>query len=138
MEDRPFTDYSFDQYLGEDKLMGSKCLKCGALYVPPRPQCIECRESAMSWFEACGQGRLKAFTCIAVGPPRMREEGYGRRRPYCTGVVELIEGPRVVARIVDVDANNPASITIGMPLTMQVLRRDQDGQERRSLAFHPG
>jgi uncharacterized OB-fold protein len=36
MEERPFSDISFKEYLNEDKLMGSRCKKCQAFYAPPR------------------------------------------------------------------------------------------------------
>ena len=49
-----------------------------------------------------GAGRLVALTSISIGPPAMQMEGFNRNNPYCTGVVELDEGPRVVARIEDV------------------------------------
>jgi uncharacterized OB-fold protein len=137
MEQRPFSDYSFEQFLAEEKLMGSKCQTCEALFVPPRPLCTECGGSEMVWFETRGRGSLKTFTCIAVGPPHMRKEGYGRHRPYCTGVVQLEEGPRVVARIEGVDANSPETLRIGMPLTLKLLHRDQDGRRKTFLAFKP-
>lgn len=47
MEQRDFTVNSFNKYLGEKKLMGSKCKKCGALYLPPRPLCQSCHEASM-------------------------------------------------------------------------------------------
>ena len=37
----------------------------------------------------------------------MVEEGYDRNNPYCSGAVELVEGPRVVARIEGVDTLHP-------------------------------
>lgn len=137
MEDRPFSDISFVQFLNEDRLMGSKCTKCGALYFPPRPICIHCAGTDMEWVEAAGKGKLKAFTCIAVGPPSMREEGYGRKRPYCTGVIELDEGPRVVARIEEVETNNPEAIKVGTPMTVKYLHRNEGGIDTTYLAFKP-
>jgi uncharacterized OB-fold protein len=64
MEERPFSDISYEQYLKEEKLMGSRCKKCGALFVPPRSICIKCYSSEMEWVEIKGEGRLHAFTCI--------------------------------------------------------------------------
>ena len=60
-----------------------------------------------------GTGKLAAFTSISIGPPAMQAEGYDRDNPYCTGVVRLDEGPRIVARIEGVDARNPDAIEIG-------------------------
>ena len=34
MQERPMSDYWFEQFLNEEKLMGSKCTECGALFAP--------------------------------------------------------------------------------------------------------
>ena len=137
MEERPISDISYEQYLREEKLMGSRCTHCNALYVPPRPICVECRCGDMAWEEMSGKGKLRAFTCIAIGPSFMRAEGYDRNNPYCSGVVELDEGARVDARIEGVDAKNPESIKIGTPLRVKFLHRPEDGTSRTYLAFKP-
>ena len=89
----------------------------------------------MQWSEMSGKGRLAAFTCLAIGPPSMTEEGYDRNNPYCTGVIELEEGPRMVARIDGVDAQKPETIKIGTSLIMKYLKRT--GNQETILAFAP-
>jgi len=138
MQERPISDVSFVQYLMEERLMGSRCTSCGSLFVPPRQICTKCSAAELEWAEVPGRGRLAAFTCIAVGPPFMLNEGYGRKRPYCTGVVELEEGPRVVARIEGVDAAQPEAIKIGMPLIVKYLHRGEGAERTTFLAFAPG
>ena len=137
MQERPFSDISYEQFLNEEKLMGSKCKKCGSLFLPPRPICIKCSSHEMEWVEMKGKGKLLAFTCIAVGPPFMMKEGYNRKHPYCTGVVELEEGVRVVARIEGVDTTKPEGIKIGTPLTVEFLHRGEGERRTTFLAFKP-
>ena len=137
MEERPFSDGSYEQFLNEEKLMGSKCAKCGALFVPPRSICIRCYNTKMEWAQMKGKGKLVAFTCIAVGPPYMIKEGYDRQHPYCSGVVELEEGVRVVARIEGVNTNKPETIKVGTPLTVQFLHRGEGENLKTFLAFKP-
>ncbi len=137
MEERTFSDISFRQYLNEDKLMGSRCKKCGALYTPPRSLCIKCYGSEMEWVKMKGTGRLAAFTCITVGPKLMIDEGFNRTNPYCVGVVELDEGTRVDARIEGVDARNPETIKVGMPLHVDYLHREEGANLTTFLAFKP-
>lgn len=137
MEQRSFNDVAFEAFLNEEKLMGSRCTSCGKLFVPPRPICIECSGTDMEWVQVKGDGKLSAFTCIAVGPPAMKEEGYTRDHPYCTGVVELEEGPRVAARIEDIDTTNPQAIKVGMPLRVKFLHRGEGERSRTVLAFNP-
>ena len=91
----------------------------------------------MEWVEMNGSGRLAAFTCIAIGPPSMAREGYGRDNPYCSGVVELEEGSRVVARIEGVDTKYPEAIKIGMPLQVTYLHRKAGDSSATVLAFLP-
>ena len=137
MTDIPFNDTSYERFLSENKLMGSKCAQCGAVYAPPRPVCIKCHSESMEWLEMSGKGDLAAFTCIAVGPPAMCEEGYDRDNPYCSGVVELDEGPRVVARINGLNTKAPESIRIGIPLEVEFLHRGESDYIETILAFRP-
>lgn len=85
-----------------------------------------------------GSGRLVALTSISIAPPAMQEEGFNRKNPYCTGVVRLDEGPRVVARIEGVDARNPETIEIGIPVTAVYLHRGTGEDRTTQLAFRPG
>jgi uncharacterized OB-fold protein len=137
MEERPFSDMSYEKFLYEGRLMGSRCKGCGAMYVPPRAICIDCYGSDMDWTEMEGKGRLAAFTCISIPPPFMIAQGYDRKNPYCTGVVELEEGARVDARIEGVDCNKPEDIQVGMPLKVKYLQREEEEKKETFLAFEP-
>ena len=137
MEERPFSDISYEQFLNQEKLMASKCKKCGALFLPPRPICIKCYSPDMEWVEMNGEGKLKAFTCITVGPPFMIAEGYDRKNPYCSGVVELEQEVRVDARIEGVDTNKPEDIKVGMPVSVKYLHRGEGENLKTYLAFEP-
>ena len=140
MEKKVISDIAFNQYLNEEKLMGSKCKKCGAVYTPPRSICTECysAESDMEWIEMNGKGKLLAFTCIHVGPQFMIDEGFDRNNPYCVGVVELEERTKVDARIEGVDTKKPETIQVGMPLTVAFLHRGEGEKMMTFLAFTPG
>lgn len=137
MEVMPFNDISYERFINERKLMGSKCQKCGVLFVPPRSICIKCYSNEMEWVEMKGKGKLAAFTCIAIGPPFMIKEGYDRQHPYISGVVELEEGVRVVARIEGVDGSKPETIKIGTPLQVEFLHSGEENNSRTFMAFKP-
>jgi hypothetical protein len=137
MEERPFSDITYEQFLSEEKLMGSRCKKCDAHYVPPRAICVGCYGSDMEWVEMKGKGRLAAFTCITVAPPFMMAQGYNRKNPYISGVVELEEGGRVDARIEGVDTGKPEDIKVGMPLKVKYIHRELEGKKETYLAFEP-
>lgn len=135
MSQKEFTSASFNQFLGERKLMGSRCRRCGELYLPPRPICIKCHQSDMEWVEMKGKGKLAAFTAVAVAPTMMMAEGYDREHLYCTGVVELEEGPKISARILGVDAQHPETIKVGTPLTVEFVDRGEGESRRTYLGF---
>ena len=137
MNNRPFNDTSYEQFLNEWKIMGTKCKKCGALALPPRPICVSCSGSKLEWVEFKGTGKLAAFTSITVAPPNMAKEGFGRNNPYVVGVVELDEGIKAVARIIGIDAKKPEQIKVGTPLKAEFLTKGEGTARQTSLDFKP-
>jgi hypothetical protein len=132
-----FTGAAFYEHLNARKLMGAQCTACDAIYLPPRPGCVGCAEGEMEWVEVEGKGKLVAYTVISVAPTAMLEAGYGFKKPYCTGIVELENGERISAQIVGVDVAHPESIEIGMPVTMTFVERGEDDAKQTFLAFEP-
>jgi uncharacterized protein len=133
--EREFTATSFNAFLNEHKLMASRCAKCNAVYLPPRPFCTSCYTADMTWVPLKGRGRLTAYTVIAVGPTFMVEEGYDREHHYCSGIVQTEEGPSISARILDVDVARPDAIKIGTPLEVCFLSRGEGDRKKTFLAF---
>lgn len=130
-----FYSAAYDRFISQEKLMGSKCQKCGAMYVPPRPICPKCHVSETELVAMKGKGRLTAYTVITVGPPMMVEEGFDRENPYCSGVVELEEGASITARILGVDVTKPDEIKIGTPVAVEYQERVHRGEKMTFLAF---
>ena len=124
-EEREVDNASFYQFLAEKKLMASRCKKCEALFLPPHPICTKCHGNDMEWVEMKGNGKLAAFSAIAVGPSCTIEEGYDRDNPYLVGIVELDEGPKVSGRILGLDARRPENIKMGTPVTVEFLEQEE-------------
>ncbi len=135
MSERPFTEYSFQQFLQEHKLMGTRSKATGKVYVPPRPIDPETHSEEMEWVELSGKGKLAAFTAVHIAPTAMIEAGYDRTNPYITGIVQLDEGPMMSAQILGLDATQPAKIQIGTPLTVTFIERGSEEESRAFLAF---
>ena len=104
-ETRPFWDAA-----RERRLLIQACDDCGTRYFYPRPLCPSCLSRQVQWIEASGRGRLHTFV-INHRPPR----GFPVAAPFVIGIVELDEGPRMMAHIVDVAAD-PAALRCEMPL----------------------
>jgi uncharacterized OB-fold protein len=89
----------------------------------------------MEWIETSGQGKLVAFTVILSGPTFMIEQGFDRRNPYISGIVELEEGTRISARITGMDPTKPTEIKIGTPLTVDFVEFGEGEKKKTYLAF---
>lgn len=133
--DTAFTNTAYQAFLDEEKLMGSRCVETGEIFVPPRAMCPNTYSTNMEMVSVSGKGKLVAFTAIHIGPTSMVEAGYDRFNPYCTGVVQLDEGPLLSGQILGVDAKNPESIAIGTPLRVTFVNRSHGEGTRNFLAF---
>ena len=96
---------------------------CETAYFPPRDLCPTChRESIgkMQELQFSGRAKLYSFT-------RVHDAGddFSDQRPYVMGIVELDEGPRITAQIVEL-VDEPE---IGMPLEMVFRKIREEGEE---------
>ena len=98
----------FFDNLNNKKLTGTRCVKCKTIYCPPRADCPKCMASEVDWLELSGRGKLVAFTVIHVGPA-----SYEKYVPYVVAMIELEEGPKLLAAMRDVKQED---IKIGMPV----------------------
>jgi len=136
--EREFTVYSYLDYINNKKLMGSKCKKCGKIYVPPRKLCTKCNSTDLEWVEMSGKGKLAAFSCIGVGTTFMADKGYSMKNPYCFSVIKLDEGPMISGQLIGVDESKPETIKIEMPVKLKFLETELKGDEPRiDLGFEP-
>lgn len=126
---------SFYKALDEGKLIGSRCKDCGYVAVPQRQICPKCHADQMEIIEFSGEGKLAAYTVVFVPPTEMLQAGYDSKNPYCTGIVELVEGPRVNAQILGFDLSKPSTIKIGTQLHMTTVERGTDERKHKFLAF---
>jgi uncharacterized OB-fold protein len=89
----------------------------------------------MTWNAMSGKGKLIAFSVVHIVPTAMQEAGYGRGNPYCVGVVELDEGPRISGQILGVDVGNPESIAVGTHVEAKFIDRGEGDDRKTFLAF---
>ncbi len=83
----------------------------------PRPYCLDDWNVEPEWIEASGKGTLYSFTVI----PRSDIEEVPA--PYVLAIVELEEGARMGATLIDVD---PEEVKIGMPLEVAFVPLDDE------------
>jgi len=111
---------SFYKFVGEGKLMGAKCNKCGEVMLPPRPVCTKCYSKDLQWVELKGRGKLLTYTVIHVSPKQ-----FEALAPYPVGIVKFEDGSQLLGMIRGVE---PDKIRVGMSLTVDF--------EKPSAALH--
>jgi uncharacterized OB-fold protein len=131
------TSYDFYVGLTQHKLMASRSLSTGQLFLPPRPLDPKDMSTEMEWVELSGKGKLLTFTVIYVGTSAMIAAGYDRKNPYCVGIVQTDEGPAISAQIMDLDLSHPELIQIGLPLEVVYLERGEGEAKKTFLGFKP-
>ncbi|MFX0009557.1 MAG: Zn-ribbon domain-containing OB-fold protein [Candidatus Hermodarchaeota archaeon] len=137
-EEKEITIQNYLDFIQSKKLMGSKCKKCNALYVPPRKLCTTCNSTELEWIEMSGKGIIAAFSCIGVGTSYMVNKGYSMKKPYCFSVIKLDEGPMVSGQLIGVDESKPETILIGTPVGVSFIETElQGGETRVDLGFKP-
>ncbi|MBK7948152.1 MAG: OB-fold domain-containing protein [Deltaproteobacteria bacterium] len=115
--------------VAEGRLLVPSCRDCGRRFLPPLPCCPACRSEAIEPIEACGRGRLYSWVIMR----RALDPAYAEAVPYVVAAVELEEGARIFARLIDVDPEDPAALVAEMPLALRFV--EIDGQ--RMWAFAP-
>jgi uncharacterized protein len=77
------------------KLNCYKCDSCGKVYFERKGMCV-CGELEFTEFASKGKGKIVSFTEVHSGPTLFEEQ-----TPYCVGIIDLEEGARITAQIVD-------------------------------------
>lgn len=90
----------------EGRLVVQGCKACGHLQFYPRNLCLQCQSDALDWTAVSGFGRIYTFTVNHRAPNAF----FKARLPYVVAVVELDEGPRLMANILDAA---PEAVAIG-------------------------
>ena len=101
----------------DGKLLIQKCSACGELRHPPGPFCPQCRSLGWEAVEASGRGTVYSYV-VNHHPPYAAFD-----YPLPIGLIELEEGTRLVAQLVDVD---PDDVEVGMDVEVRFTRHDED------------
>jgi uncharacterized protein len=80
----------------ERRLVLQRCNACGQCWFPPSHRCAHCLSADFDWRESKGQGRIYSFVVFH----RVYHPAFESEVPYAVAIVELDEGPRLLANIV--------------------------------------
>lgn len=111
----PFVDVLSQQWLDgarDGVLLIQRCTACGRAQFYPRAHCIHCMAPDPAWLEAEGRGVVYSFSeVMRASSPEFKAE-----TPYVLALIDLAEGPRMTARIVDAE---PGSLACDVEVRVQ-------------------
>lgn len=84
----------------QERLMIRQCKACKEFHFMPRYLCPACWSIELEWIQATGLGVVHSFTIVRRAP--MKE--FDHLVPYVIALIELNEGPRMMANILGPDA----------------------------------
>jgi hypothetical protein len=112
--------------LEEGKIMATKCRNCGEVNFPPRADCANCLSSDVEWVQLSGKGKLITYTTAHFAPVGFEDDA-----PYTLALVELEEGPRVLAHLSKEISEEEAKIGMTLELVSINLPEDRISYELR-------
>ncbi|HZX20154.1 MAG TPA: Zn-ribbon domain-containing OB-fold protein [archaeon] len=109
------------------RLTGNKCTNCGSIYFPARPVCVKCRSKGKLVKEQMPfTGKIYSHTKVLVGPI-----GFEFETPYFIGIIELDNGVKILAQIVD---SEESKVKIGAKVS-KLFRKISDRNEEGVIAY---
>ena len=93
--------------LKKGELRLPRCADCGRFHTPPGPVCPYCFSEALEWTATGGRGVVATWVVVH----KAWFPAFEAEIPYNVVQVELDEGPRLTANVVDVE---PGDLAVGM------------------------
>jgi uncharacterized OB-fold protein len=93
MPDTNRTTEAFWERLAQGRLGVQRCADCGLTQFPPRPHCPDCGSTDLFLEDVSGYGSVYGYSVI------QRTPGDREDLPVVSALVELKEGPRILARV---------------------------------------
>ena len=95
----------------QGKLLLQHCQQCQQYQFYPRLYCMQCGSDKLQWAEASGRGRIYSYTIIH----RNKTPEFVQDVPYNVAIIQLDEGPRMMANIVGSDNSQ---LGVELPVTV--------------------
>lgn len=103
------------------QLLVRRCPSDGVMLGPQARTCPDCGGAELEWAAASGRGALVSWAVVHQVPV----PALAAAVPYLTAVVELAEGPWLMARLVDADDRD---LRAGLPVAARFLPSGGDGE----------
>lgn len=117
----------FYDSLKEGKILGRKCLACGAVEFPPVYACNTCGNLETEWTEISGKGVMKSIVMPAALSSKPEYNALGARN-FAYGEVELTEGACVNAVVKGINKQKRKEIMesnlLPVPVHAEIFQRE--------------
>lgn len=110
----------------QGRLLLPFCSDCARHFFYPRAWCPICMGRNLEWREASGRGTVHTFSIVHAAPA----VGFEGQLPYVIAVIDLAEGPRMMANLVNCAAE---AVRVGLPVRVVFEERG----EMRVPQFEP-
>ncbi|HEV2225936.1 MAG TPA: Zn-ribbon domain-containing OB-fold protein [Nitrososphaerales archaeon] len=107
------------------RLIGNKCLACGAEFFPPVYRCRACGADQLKDKEMPRTGKILTYTQLHEPLP-----GFEAQTPFYLAVVKLDNGAKVLAQVVD---SQDESVKTGAKVSATIRRAVVDGDTGQIL-----
>jgi hypothetical protein len=102
---------AFWEHCAREELRFQRCSACATWRHPPRLRCARCGSPDFTWERSSGRGRVYSWTVTHQSPLR----AFIARGPHAVLVVELEEGVRMVAGLVEA---SPSVLRLDLPVEL--------------------
>ena len=103
----------------ENRLVVQRCEGCGRRRFPPREICSECLCRDARWVESVGLGTVVSFNVMH----QVYHPAFAAEVPYAVVLVELEDGGRMIANVVDCPLDR---LAIGMAVEAVFEKRSDE------------
>ena len=134
MNDKSYSA-AYNEALSRGNLVGSRCLSCSRLFLPPHPFCPNCHADSLELVKMKGTGKIVACTVIKFGLLKTTGQKSGKQQAYCCGIIELDEGVRITALITGIDPDKPEDIAFNTPVTVEFITYGNAENKKTILTF---
>lgn len=105
------------------KIMGTKCAKCGSVYLPARMFCEKCFVELDEWVDLGTKGTLFSYSVVTIGPDEKPLV-----QPVIVGIVEF--GSPTAKLIHKIGEAKPEELSVGQDMEVVLL---PEGERKGSI-----
>jgi uncharacterized protein len=111
------TEKPFYDGCARHELQLQHCQHCAHVLFYPRTLCDHCSSENLIWQVASGLGTIASYTVVR------RSVSSDYEAPYVIALIDLVEGPRMMSQIIDVD---PGTLAVGLPVSVDFAAWSED------------